>query len=203
MIVAFDTTDKTTRVSWLLANGTRGGEATAARKATEVLVPILSSLRETNPEPVTALGVVTGPGSFTGIRVGLATALGLKAVLDIPTLGFTKPELVAGWAGPGRHLLVLPSGRGQLICCPLEDGRCSEKPFVTNLADLPRTGSLVLLDEIANVEGSIFSRPLTELILDRLEAGVSEADHPLTPLYVRPPDARQGKTLIERLLEIS
>ena len=42
-----------------------------------------------------AVAVVTGPGSFTGIRIGIATALGLADTLGIPVVGRNAMELLA------------------------------------------------------------------------------------------------------------
>lgn len=54
------------------------------------------------------VGVVTGPGSFSGIRIGMAVAAGLSDALDIPVTGFNSLELLA------LHPLV-PDG----VLCPL------------------------------------------------------------------------------------
>jgi tRNA threonylcarbamoyl adenosine modification protein YeaZ len=55
---------------------------------------------------LTRIGVTTGPGSFTGLRIGLAAARGLGLALDIPVLGI--PSLFAlSLAGPPGHPVAI------------------------------------------------------------------------------------------------
>ena len=66
------------------------------------------------------ISVSSGPGSFTGIRVGLAAARGLGLGLDIPVVGITTLqacEMTARQTGfTGTLLSVLDAGRNQLYC---------------------------------------------------------------------------------------
>ncbi|MDJ0840502.1 MAG: tRNA (adenosine(37)-N6)-threonylcarbamoyltransferase complex dimerization subunit type 1 TsaB [Acidobacteriota bacterium] len=202
MILAFDVTDKVASVSWLKeSDGSRGEETTAGRKATEVLVPMMSELRGRLGEPLTAAAVVTGPGSFTGIRVGLATALGLKASLGIPVYGFNKGELIAARFGTEPSVLLLPAGRQQLMVMPLANGKLAGAPIVIDKNEAPADTRRWVLSAMEDVDAEVIPASLTGLMLDRIQAGgLTEADHPLEPMYIRPPDARQGQTLIDKLL---
>jgi len=66
--------------------------------------------------PLSAVAVALGPGSFTGLRIGLGFAKGLATTLAIPLLGI--PTLAALAAGQprfdGRLIAVLQAGRGRL-----------------------------------------------------------------------------------------
>ena len=58
------------------------------------------------------IGVCTGPGSFTGIRVGIAAARGLALGLGIPSVGIGRLEALAADAAPGRAAAVRVPGPG-------------------------------------------------------------------------------------------
>ena len=68
------------------------------RKHTERLLPgmdwIFSEL-EMEPSQIEAIAVGLGPGSFTGLRVGLATAKGLALSLEIPIAGISSLDALA------------------------------------------------------------------------------------------------------------
>jgi len=65
---------------------------------------------------ISRIAVSLGPGSFTGIRIGIATALGLKNSLNIPCVGMSALEAMAANANvTGTVIAALPVGR-DLIC---------------------------------------------------------------------------------------
>lgn len=58
----------------------------------------------------------SGPGSFTGLRIGIATVKGLAATLDRPSLGIPTLRAVAHAAGPSSvTVALLPAGRGEVF----------------------------------------------------------------------------------------
>ena len=58
----------------------------------------------------------SGPGSFTGLRIGIATVKGLAATLDRPSLGIPTLRAIAHAAGPSSvTIALLPAGRGEVF----------------------------------------------------------------------------------------
>ncbi len=67
---------------------------------------------------LTVLGVATGPGSFTGLRIGMALAKGLALARHLPLVGIPTLDILAA-AQPitvADMVAVLQAGRGRLAC---------------------------------------------------------------------------------------
>jgi tRNA threonylcarbamoyladenosine biosynthesis protein TsaB len=104
LVLAFDTaTDVAT--SALVDGGEVLGER--ASRAVTLLEDVDALLRQsgTHTRDVEALAVGIGPGSFTGVRIGLATARGLMFALGIPAAGISTLDALAAGA-PGAVPVV-------------------------------------------------------------------------------------------------
>lgn len=68
------------------------------------------------PEDLIAVAVISGPGSFTGLRAGIAAAKGLAMALDRPLFGIGTEEAMLADLPPwmGTLNVLLPAGRGRL-----------------------------------------------------------------------------------------
>lgn len=66
-------------------------------------------------EQLKALGVASGPGSFTSLRVGISFVKGLALACSLPVIGISTLDVVAASQLPGKLPLacLLPSGRGR------------------------------------------------------------------------------------------
>ncbi len=94
------------------------------------LIPQIADLfakHQYSPKQLQALVAVTGPGSFTGLRVGLTAVKGLAEVLKLPIATVTSLELLLAAAGARENMMaVLDAGRGELYVGLQTDGKREE-----------------------------------------------------------------------------
>lgn len=99
---------------------TIGIETLEGRRYSEQLLPSVVALLERHSLPANAIALIgasSGPGSFTGIRVALATAKGLAEAWRIPVIGVSGLEAVARQAATdGAVTAVVDALRGELFC---------------------------------------------------------------------------------------
>jgi tRNA threonylcarbamoyladenosine biosynthesis protein TsaB len=62
------------------------------------------------------IAVVNGPGSFTGVRVGVSAAKGLSEALGIPVIAISRLAVLAEAGDGGQLLTALDAGRGEFYC---------------------------------------------------------------------------------------
>jgi tRNA threonylcarbamoyladenosine biosynthesis protein TsaB len=154
---------------------------------------------------VSAFGVGLGPGSFTGVRVGVTTAKTLAQVTGRPLVGVPTLDAYAwGWApdAPTR-VVVLPSRRGEVYAAVYRPDAPPAEPFAAPYAVLERLleglsteapviccGAVELLTWCSVPSLSLSHVPpagLSRLAAQRLGEGHAEDPLALTPLYVVPP----------------
>lgn len=67
-------------------------------------------------QDIHAIAICSGPGSYTGLRIGMATAKGLAYALDLPVIAHNKLELLADLQAikkPRQYMVVLPARDGE------------------------------------------------------------------------------------------
>jgi tRNA threonylcarbamoyl adenosine modification protein YeaZ len=184
----------------------------------EKLAPeIAAALAEAGvrPRDLTAIVAGVGPGPFTGLRVGLATAASMGQALAVPTYGVCSLDALGRAAGPGRVLVATDARRREVYFATYQDGERVFGPEVAKPAEVaagtfagaPVPGapaSLSGLVDRAAGEGSlkygdVFGVPVEEHLLYPPGAALVAIAAPrirdaapsesLTPLYLRRPDA--------------
>ena len=82
-------------------------------------------------EDLSGVVVVHGPGSFTGIRVGVSAAKGLAEGLGIPVIALSRLELLARKNPEGSAVAILDAGRGEFYAGFYRERICETEALLT------------------------------------------------------------------------
>jgi tRNA threonylcarbamoyladenosine biosynthesis protein TsaB len=192
LTLAFDTATSAATTA-LVRDGEVLGEAVS--RAVRVLEDADGLLRAGGVERSELTGIVvgTGPGSFTGMRLGLAAARGLALALDLPVAGVSTLDALA--AGAPGAVPVVDAGRREVfalvdgepvVCAPQEivGGLCVGDGALRYREVLERRGAEVPPDD----DDRHLPRARFHVQLAR-DFGPAEA---VEPLYLRVPDAEKN-----------
>jgi tRNA threonylcarbamoyladenosine biosynthesis protein TsaB len=106
-------------------------------QAARLLPAVEAVLREARigRRDLSLIAVTVGPGSFTGVRVGLAAARGLAVGLGVPLAGVATTSVLLAQTMPRDRLVVaaIDSRLGDWFCAIVEDGQA---PFVASADEL-------------------------------------------------------------------
>ena len=187
-------------------------------QAESLLPAIGDALKQTGHQTrdITGVAAATGPGAFTGIRVGLAAARGFALALDCPGIGIDSFSLYRAMAlnsGIAEHaplLLAIDSRRAEHYLQAHVHGRVTEASlaladidgWLTGLGAADDGWSVLgdISDQVAdNLTQATISNSRQSLLDPALLATMAMTrldqadDYPLNPSYHRPPDAVPAK----------
>lgn len=183
----------------------------------ERLMGIISDVMakaKVNYQDIGRIVTTTGPGSFTGIRVGVATARGFGIGLNVPVIGISNleailEELTVDTTGQNVPMLgvAMNAGRGQAYCLfnfSTAFGDANQ-PFVADIDDirdalasldkpvvLCGTAACGLIETDAAKQVSTCARAFDNAsigVVARLGANAPATAKKPEPLYLRKPDA--------------
>jgi tRNA threonylcarbamoyladenosine biosynthesis protein TsaB len=195
LTLAFDTATEVA-TSALVDDGEVLGERLS--RAQTLLEDVDALLRQggAHPSDLGALAVGIGPGSFTGVRIGLAVARGLAVALDLPGAGVSTLDALA--AGAPGAMPVIDARRREIFA--LVDG----EPHVLEPADLPVAAGTVCVGNgavryraLLEEKGAVVPPDGDERHLPRARfhaqlAGDLVPVEAIEPLYLRVPDAKKA-----------
>ena len=185
------------------------------RHTVELLPRLVAALEQItlSAKHLSGVAVARGPGSFTGLRVGMAVAKGLALARGLPLIGVPTLDVIAAAQSRSRRTLcaVLQAGRGR-ICVALyrwRDGRwqAREEPRLSTWQKLTQeitsptlfcgeidpagTEALAALDDLAVLLPAAARLRRAGFLADeawqRLNRGESDDPATLTPIYLQYP----------------
>ncbi|WP_424832415.1 tRNA (adenosine(37)-N6)-threonylcarbamoyltransferase complex dimerization subunit type 1 TsaB [Ruegeria sp.] len=189
-VLAFDTSAAHCAAALL-----RGGQITVSRAEAmtrgqaERLMPLLEEvLAEAGCtwQDLDAVGVGTGPGNFTGIRISVSAARGLALGLGVPAIGVDGFDALANLA---------PEGQVPAIRAPREQAYVrlpGEEPKLIS-TETPQLPAALYYCEDPETQARSIAKIATRRIGTQIEAPA--------PLYVRPADAAPSKDVPPILLD--
>lgn len=129
---------------------------------------------------LSAIGVVIGPGSFTGIRLGIAYAKGLAMGLNIPVVGISAFDLYL--AATPDAFVAIESGRGDFFV-----GAKGLEPCTMEIEEIETKQ----MEWARTVGHRPFDLKLgTQIAEQKIASGNLE---PVVPMYLRPSYAEENK----------
>jgi tRNA threonylcarbamoyladenosine biosynthesis protein TsaB len=150
-----------------------------------------------------AVGVVRGPGSFTGIRAGLAAAKGLCVAVGLPLVAVSRLEVLAEVASLEQGFAVLDAGRSELYVREITTGR----EWLSSTSDFNADYKQVAVAEkhlVERLSGSeTILRPLhvgdaLSAVLRKLQEAPDDVAL-IDANYVREPDDIYGKQVAKSI----
>lgn len=198
MILAFDTSTPACTAALIAADGTlvAARDDVIGRGHAEHLAPMLAELVGKHVPSQVLVGI--GPGSFTGLRIGIAAAHGLAIGWDVPVAGFSSLALIAEAApGDGPVAVAVSGGHGELFVQAFRRSPLRAAGAVANLtpADAARAidAALVVGSGAATLVEARGHGEAVDLLPSAKD--VLALPHPLRALPARPhygraPDAR-------------
>ncbi len=203
LVVETSTASVTAAVAEVAADGTalRATRSRVDSKAHgELLAPQVREVLDAagiRARDLAAVVAGLGPGPFTGLRVGLVTAAALSQTLDIPAYGVCSLDGL-GFGLTGTVLAATDARRREIYWARYRDGVRLAGPAVTR-PDALSPDAEYAVGEGAHRYAEVLGLPVRDeprypaplalavLAADRMLAG--RPSEPLTPLYLRRPDA--------------
>lgn len=197
MILAIDTSTSACTAALFAVNGSLVARADEVidRGHAERLAPLIAEMLGGHVPTTILVGV--GPGSFTGLRIGVACAHGMAVGWDIPVLGMDSLALLAAGApGDGPVAVAVNGGHGEIFVAQY---RRPDFKLTEAFANLHPAAAAARIDAplvVGNGAAALVAARGSGEAVDLLPAAANALALPLalrtlapSPIYARPPDA--------------
>ena len=199
MILALDTSTAACTAALLERDGTivASRDEMIGRGHAERLVPLIEEMLDGHVPTRILVGV--GPGSFTGLRVGIAAAHGMAIGWSIPLSGMNSLALLAASAPPGEGKVVaaIAGGHGELFVQTFDRKKLTATGPILNLAPpaaaMKVDAPLVVgsgAEALVAARGSGEALPLLPSASRAFNLPELLRSLECKPIYVRAPDAK-------------
>jgi len=220
-ILSIDTSETQCAAALLTEDGGSFSKAEdIGRGHAERLLPMIEEVLEDanlNYSDLSRIAVVTGPGTFTGLRIGLSVARGLAFALDIPCVGVMSLQVLAATAYENGHKglvhAVVKGRAGQVFYQAYKDTDQNGLPIpFTDAMNIDADEAAGLIKESQGLlvgtgvpllapylpeetTGFVYMSDLTVLAAQAQHLPVSE--YLPEPAYLRPADAIKAKPIFQ------
>ena len=213
ILLAIDTCEGTCSAALV-----RGEESLSSRMErigrghAERLLPMISELMAEaglGYADLTRIAVCIGPGTFTGLRIGLSVARGLALSKGLPCVGLMSLPVLAAQAGadPDTAVHAIVMGRGGQgfyqafegvspdgLPIPVSDAACLDGDVIA--AKVAAQPGIVVGSGAPLVDMSSDQDAVDPVVLARLARELNPVRHAPEPAYLRDADAKKGKALL-------
>ena len=205
-ILAIDTALRGCGVGLMLGGQIVSGETIPILRGQDQVLPVTVDkvLKQENVKMSNLDGIVvtTGPGSFTGIRIGLAFAKGLASALKIPLIGLTTMEVFAQQSNADHKIVIIEIKKDAYIAQFFKDGSPETDLLSFNADELGESISKSDVKNIVTHSQNIFEMfsethsvdvlvPSPETMLQLAVQKMAQETYnndPMRPVYVRGAD---------------
>jgi len=185
LILAADTSLPILSVALVMDDALLGAVALEGRSSrNEKLLPAIDWLlteASIDRASIDLFAVTRGPGSFTGVRIGLATMQGLALALGKPVCAMSTHEAIA--PASGRASIVDDAGRGEFYVSAFDDGREVIAPHLAKRDEVDSLDHVIRIADVLQRENVALACARRARAIEM--RGDGERYRDVTPIYVR------------------
>ncbi len=185
---------------------------TDSKTHSENLMPLIDKLfKETNMQlsDVNAIACSIGPGSFTGIRIGIATVKAMAEVFKLPVLGITSLETLAEIESTSTIVSLIDARNNQVYCGIFGNGELLADDIHQIIEKLKKYDSIQFVGNGAILHKELLEKELNNVSFSnqnvqsayslgkcaykKFQSGDIKNADTILPLYLRPSQAERMK----------